>query len=400
MEVPDLISTEVWQEAKTAFANHEHWVAYNNTLLFVHSSDIRFFSNREDAEDFSFGSINESENWKVERIASLAAFKERVESEMPGLVYTPVKEQAAAFAPETLPGFFPKDELLKNKKIIMTTENLEYLKNQLLFLGFGETLYSQLEAKMKEGKPEFTLQATGEFGKDKMEAVIHFRHSTKEGQDAYFCNHYVSTLLREDQNRSQFFYVNNKGQNITFKESCNLLNSRSVYKEITPKTGEPYHAWLKIDHENIDPKTNYPKLRQYTANYGFDLKEAIGRLDFKGMKYDEQFKKVMKSLQKGNATAAILVKGEKKIPVLLEANPRLKTLNMYDKNGASMFYPSQKVEEKYRQVQADAPKKEAAVVNEPKIKYEKKDLLTKNKPGPKLIEKKNTKAKTKSRKLM
>ena len=65
-----------------------------------------------------------------------------------------------------------------------------------------------------------------------------------------------------------------------------------------------------------------------------------------------------------------------------------------------MFYPSQKVEEKYRQVKADAHKKEAALVNEPKIKYEKKDLLTKNNPGPKLIEKKNTKAKTKSRKLM
>lgn len=398
MEVPDLISTEVWEKAKTAFAHQDHWVAYNNTLLFVHETDIRFFSNQEDADDFCFDNLNEVENWQVVRIADLDEFKAKVEGIMPGLVYKPGKEPD--MVQETAPSFFPKELLLKNKTIIMTAENLEYLKNQLLFLGFGEGLNSQLEKKMKEGKPEFTLDASTEFGTEKMQAVIHFRHSEKDGKEAYFCNHYIATLLREDQNRSQLIYVNNKGQSITFKESCNLLNSRSVFKEITPKEGAPYKAWLKIDHENMDPKTGYPKLRQFTANYGFDLKEAVGRLDFKGMKYDEQLKTLMKSLQKGNAASVVLLKNGNEIPVLLEANPRLKTLNMYDKNGESMYYPAQKVEQKYGQAPTDTKKMEAqTVASDTGVKYDKKDLLAKNRPSNGLLPKKNDKSKSKSRKI-
>ncbi|MBY0481286.1 MAG: hypothetical protein K2Q21_08020 [Chitinophagaceae bacterium] len=400
MEVPDLISKEVWEKAKRAFENQEHWVSFNNTLLFVHETDIRFFTNKDDADDFCFDNHNEVENWQVSRINDLNEFKTKVESIMPGLVYKPIEEMA--IVQEMASSFFPKELLLKNKTIIMNAENLEYLKNQLLFLGFGEGLNSKLESKMKEGKPEFTLDASTEFGTDKMQAVIHFRHSEKDGKEAYFCNHYISTLLREDQNRSQFIYVNNKGQNVTFKESCNLLNSRSVFKEVTPREGAAYKAWLKIDHENNDQKTGFPKLRQFTTNYGFDLKEAVGRMDFKGMKYDDNVKGLLKSLQKGNAASVLLMKDGKELPVKIEANPQLRTLNMYDKNGEKLFYPMQKVEQKYRQAPADVKKLEtASVVNESgkEVKYEKKNLLEKNKPSNGLLPKKNAKSKSQSRKI-
>ena len=398
MDVPDLISKEVWEKARKAFENHKNWVVYNNTLLFVHTDDIRFFTNQDDANDFCFDNVNEAENWQVSRIANLDEFKAKVECIIPGLRYKPVEE--TNMVQEGPASFFPKELLLKNKTIIMTAENLEYLKNQLLFLGFGEGLNSQLEKKMKEGKPEFSLDASTEFGADKMQAVIHFRHSEKDGKEAYFCNHYIATLLREDQNRSQFIYINNKGQSVTFKEACNLLNSRSVFKEITPKEGDPYKAWVKIDHENIDPKTNYPKLRQFTSNYGFDLKEAVGRMEFKGMKYDDQLKSLMKSLQKGNAASVLLLKDGKEVPVSIEANPQLRTLNMYDKNGEKLFYPMQKVEQKYGQAPVDAKKQEAvSVVNDPGVKYDKKDLLAKNKPSNGLLPKKNARSKSRAKKI-
>ncbi len=398
MEVPDLISVDVWEKARKAFEHHENWVAYNNTLLFIHPDDIQFFTNPEDAAEYADMAISEFDHYHVERIESLEDFKTKVESSMPGLVYKPAAE--VSVVQEAVPFFFPKELLLKNKSIIMNTENLEYLKNQLKFLGFGEGLYGQLEKNMKEGKPEFSLDASTEFGKDKMQAVIHFRHSEKDGKEAYFCNHYIATLLREDQNRSQFVYVNNKGQSVTFKEACNLLNSRSVFKEVTPKEGLPYKAWLKIDHDNMDQKTGYPKLRQFTTNYGFDLREAVGRMDFKGLKYDDQLKSLLKSLEKGNAASVMLLKEGKEVPVSIEANPQLRTLNMYDKNGEKLFYPMQKVEQKYGQAPADATKKEAAaLVNESGGKYEKKDLLTKNRPSNGLIPKKNAKAKTRSKKI-
>lgn len=381
MEIPDLISEEVWEKARIAFANYENWVAYNNTLLFVHESDIRFFTNREDAEDFSFDEINEMENWKVVRIASLEDFKTKVESVMPGLVYNP-------------------NPLFTNKKNSMNTENMEYLKTKLEFLGFDKVVIGQLEEKIKEGKPEFNLEANAIYGTDNMQAVIHFRQGQVDGKDAYFCNHYIATLQREDQNRSQFIYVNNKGQSITFKESCNLLNSRSVFKEITPKEGEPYKAWVRIDHEKMDERTGYPKLRQFSENWGFNLKEAIGRVDFKGMKYDDQLKGLMKSLQKGNATAAVLLKDGREVPVSIEANPMLRTLNMYDKNGEKLFYPMPKVEQKYGQAPADAARQEASVLNESPAKYEKKNLLDKNKQSNGLLDKKNArKSQSQSKKI-
>ena len=398
MEVPDLISKEVWEKARIAFEKHENWVAYNNTLLFVHEMDIQFFTNQEDAADYACMETEEFDDYQVDRIASLDDFKAKVESVMPGLVYKPTEE--VAMVQETAPSFFPKELLLKNKTIIMNTENMDYLKIQLQFLGFDEGLHAQLEKKMKEGKPEFNLDASTEYGKDKMQAVIHFRHSEKDGKEAYFCNHYIATLQKEEQNLSQFIYVNNKGQNITFKESCNLLNGRSVFKEVTPKEGVPYKAWLKIDHEKMDLKTGYPKLRQFGGNYGFDLKESVGRLPFKELGYPDQVKTLMKSLQKGNAYSATLIKGGKDEKVFIEANPQFKTLNMYDKNGEKMFYPMHKVEQKYGQAPVDAKKQELeSVVNDQGVKYEKKNLLEKNKPSNGLIEKKNTKAKSRARKI-
>ena len=123
-------------------------------------------------------------------------------------------------------------------------------------------------------------------------------------------------------------------------------------------------------------------------------------MDFKGMKYDDQLKGVLKSLQKGNAASVTIMKEGKEVPVSIEANPQLRTLNMYDKNGEKLFYPMQKVEQKYGQAPADAKKQEVeSTVNEPGVKYEKKNLLEKNKPSNGLIEKRQVKSKSRSRKI-
>ncbi len=403
MEVPDLISPAVWEKARVAFENHENWVAYNNTLLFIHHDDIEFFANPGDADDFAEGITNEYDCFIVVRIDSLDDLQQKVESIMPGVKYAPRVVGNNALVKEDGPGYLPKQILNEHKTIIMNNENLEYLKNQLKFLGFDEGLYKQLEDKMKEGKPEFTLNASTEYGKDKMEAVIHFRHSDKDGQDNYFCNSYIATLLQEEKNKSQFIYVNNKGQNITFKESCNLLNGRSVYKEITPKEGAAYKAWLKIDHEKMDDKTGYPKLRQFGNGYGFNLKEAVERMPFKELEYPDQMKTLMKSLEKGNRPVAELQKNDgSSVKVALEANPQFKTLNMYDKEGEKMFYPMEKVPLKYGKAPVDEKKElSGAMVNEGAPKYGKgaKKLLGKKGPGNGLLAKNTPRKKTPGQKI-
>jgi len=107
MELPDLISREVWEKARIAFEKHENWVACNNTLLFLKEFDIQFFINREDAEDFSFDNHHEGEKWNVIRVNNLGDFTNKVEAVMPGLVYKPVQDMV--MVQESSPSFFQRN---------------------------------------------------------------------------------------------------------------------------------------------------------------------------------------------------------------------------------------------------------------------------------------------------
>ncbi len=235
----------------------------------------------------------------------------------------------------------------------MDQENFDYLSTQHVRLGFGEGQIGQLEERLKEGLPEFQVNVSHTFDKDDMEAVLNYKRSEQEGSERYFLNSYVATLKKESGDLSQFFYVNNKGKSITFKESCNLLNGRSVFKELYPKDKEPYYAWVKIDHEKIDEKTGYPKLRPFGEGYGFDLHEAVGRMAFKELGDPDKLQKLYASLEKGNAAPATLLKGGKEMKVTVAADPEYHTLKMWDAGGVKMFVPNKKVEEKYGQAPAD-----------------------------------------------
>lgn len=264
----------------------------------------------------------------------------------------------------------------------MNTDNLEYLQNQLKFLGFGEGLNSQLERQLTDGAPEFHLQASHVFGKDTMEATLHFKKSDQEGKDFYFFNSFDAVLLTADKSVAQHFFINNKGQSVTFKEACNLLNGRAVYKELTPKEGEKYKAWIKLDFAHRDEKGN-AQVKYFNEKYGFDLKEAIGRLPFKELSDPDQMQTLMASLQKGNAAQAILIKDGKEQSVLIAADPQFKTLKMYDGEGKKLYVPVEKVAERYGLSQADQKRQEQAQTPEKDLKTnKKKDLLPRKERKP------------------
>ncbi len=403
MEVADLIFKDVLDKARTAFAAEQNWIAYNNTLLFVHETDIRFFANRDDAEDFCFDSINEMEKWRFVRLNDLKDFQRLVENEMPGIEYKPAQEMSTVA--EEKPSFFPKQELLIKQKIIMTQEqienNLVFLKSKLEFLGFPKELIAQVQEKMEGGIKEFDIPYSQQIDNNIVDAAIHFQHSEKDDKEGYFLNSYVASAMIGDAIRAQYIYVNNRGQSVTFKESCNLLNDRAVFKTLTVKEKDSEawikkDVWLKIDPSELDLKTGFPKLQQYNDKWGFDLKEAMGRLEFMGMNSKDSFERLKVDLEKGNQGTATLIKDGAKIPVLLEANPYRRTLNMYDREGKPLEYPKQKLEQKYGQAPVDAKKQELNVVNEPRVAIEKKDLLAKDKPTHDLMDK-NKPAKKRTR---
>lgn len=259
--------------------------------------------------------------------------------------------------------------IIHHKTDVMNTDNMEYLQNQLKYLGFGEGLNAALEKNLKEGLPDFQLQASHAFGKDQMEATLYFKKSEREGMDMYFFNKYDASLKQGEHSMNQTFYINNKGQSITFKEACNLLNGRAVYKELAPKDNDKskvldqgqgegvkettkYKAWVKLDFSERDEKGN-AKVKQYHENYGFDVKEALSRIPLKELSDPEKMQTLVASLEKGNLASATLVKDGAEKNVQLTTDPQYKTLKMYDSDGKKLYVPAEKPDMRYGQAPAD-----------------------------------------------
>src|SRR5690606_20183512 len=131
------------------------------------------------------------------------------------------------------------------KSKAMNQKNFEYLRDQVKYTGLGEGLASDHKKAIEEGKPDFKLQHKTEFGKDQVDATLSFSKSKQS--DMYFFNSYQVSLEKLDkaEKMDQTFYIN-KGSNITLKEAYNLMEGRSVNKDLTNKEGQVYNAWVQM----------------------------------------------------------------------------------------------------------------------------------------------------------
>ena len=145
----------------------------------------------------------------------------------------------------------------------------------------------------------------------------------------YFFNSYRASLERANGERMEQTFYLNKGKGVTAKEAYNLLDGRAVYKELTNKEGQNYHAWLQLDPNTKDRSNNY-ELKQFHDNYGFNLKNAIERFAISELTDPEKMKRLEQSLQKGNLQAVSFGKDGATSRMFIEANPQFKTLNVYD----------------------------------------------------------------------
>ena len=212
----------------------------------------------------------------------------------------------------------------------MTTNNLDFLNNDLKFLGFGERslLNQHLEAQLQREQPSFELFTEAFFDSDtKLEAKLYFSRSAKE--NFYFFNKY-DALLRyagePDKDRAQTFYIN-KGHGITLKEAFNLLQGRAVFKLLTSRSGIQYSAWLQLNFSEKDRHDNYP-YNYYRAGR-FDLEKALKQYPIRELDYDEMRANLYRALQRGNLQPVTFTGPENKGKYLVEANPSLNTVNVY-----------------------------------------------------------------------
>lgn len=225
----------------------------------------------------------------------------------------------------------------------MNQKNVDFLKESLKYLGFGEKMNAELEGKVKAQPAEFQLAMSGEFGKgvkDRVDYVLDFRKSDQT--DMYFFNRYQATLKKDDpgQEMAQTFYIN-KSSGITAKEAYNLLSGRAVNKDLTTKEGAPFNAWVQLDFAERDQHNNF-KVKQYHEGYGYDLDAVLKRYPIKELGSEEDKAKLVKSLEKGNAQQVTFVKDGREEKMFVAANPQFKTLDLYDGKMQKQFQGMEK----------------------------------------------------------
>ena len=217
----------------------------------------------------------------------------------------------------------------------MNEQNLEFLKNNLLNLGFGDKVNAEMEKLIKTKVPEFSLTTEQTYNNRKMDYTLHFKAG--EQHEMYFFNRYDASLKNEadpTKDRMQTLYIT-KGHGITAKESFNLMEGRAVEKKLYNKENEPYTAWLKLDFKERDDRGNH-KLLKFGEGYGYDLEKALGQYPIKQLGDQQQKEELMRSLKKGNAQQVTIEKDGQSQKYYLVAEPQYKQINVYDENMKSV----------------------------------------------------------------
>lgn len=296
------ISDSLFDAIYKAISENFNWIACKSDVFFLQKGELHFFRTPVEARAFA---DKENTAYAVTYASSVLAVYREVEGNQP-----------------------TKKQMYSSKnKIIMNDKFLADLKNNLKFMGFGDKLSEGLESQMAKGSPNFQLTLETEINGKAFAAVLNFRKS--DTTDRYFFNSYHATLGRKDgEVVDQAFYLKD-GKGITAKEAFNLLDGRSVHKELTTKAGEPYRAWIQLDFDKKDKNNNH-EVKQFHEAYGFDIKEALSKYAFTDLKDPAKEADLLKSLQKGNMQSVTFEKDGSVAKMFVEAAPQFKTVNLYD----------------------------------------------------------------------
>ena len=215
----------------------------------------------------------------------------------------------------------------------MDQENFDYLTEKLKYSGFEDKLNGALEKLIKAETPAFTLPLRMDFDSKQVDFNLHFKRS--EVSERYFFNKmevFVPNVNPEIAGKTHSFYQN---QGITAKEAFNLLEGRAVQKTLLNADKEQYKAWLQLDLGNKEENGNF-KLNQYHENYGYDLGAKLREFPIAELKDQTKMDWMMKSLQKGNQYPVSMEVGGKEEIMFIEANPKFKSINVYDASLSSV----------------------------------------------------------------
>jgi hypothetical protein len=243
------------------------------------------------------------------------------------------------------PTYFINDYLTIKNSSIMNEQSFDYVKNQLLYLGFGEEIARPLRDKMEQNLTEFTLPYTRKFGQDETNSVLHFSKGDDTVKDMTFFNRYDVTLKQAGKDDlSQTFFVG-KEYNYTLQERYNMMDGRAVYREqpvLRPveengeakmkPTGETYTAWKALNFKESDGYGNFLPKTMF-----WNHEKEVGKYPIKGIEDNYNKERIINHLEKGNKADITLLRDGVETPAKMVANPRMARLDFYDSNGQSLI---------------------------------------------------------------
>ncbi|HLK28258.1 MAG TPA: hypothetical protein VKT28_06735, partial [Puia sp.] len=147
-----VIAEETHEKIELALAQGRNWIAYNSNCYFLDNENLDVFSNKSHAISFAALCNEQNEEYHILHASSMADVYRQ-------LPYNRDLNQILSLQNNT----------------IMNTENLDYLKENLKYMGFGDKLNKELEQHIRDAKPEFQLQANTSFSGQQMEALLSFR---------------------------------------------------------------------------------------------------------------------------------------------------------------------------------------------------------------------------------
>ncbi|MBK6993330.1 MAG: hypothetical protein IPH34_16585 [Chitinophagaceae bacterium] len=340
MDKEHVISGAAIEWTQFELGNNRNWISYNTLSYFLEKEDIQFFKSKDSAVEFANHNISEFDDYKVIHARSIQDVLLKIpygnkicnrtilNPDANGLF----NKEGNAFTDALIDHIESQQLSLFNKQLktnVMNNENLQYLTDNIKYMGFGENLKADLEKNMSEGKGEFQLHFKAEINKKPFEATLNFRKS--DSTDMYFFNNYHASLEKNNGDKMEQTFYLNKGKGITGKEAFNLLDGRAVHKDLVTKEGQPYKAWMQLDPANKDKNNNF-EVKQFHQNYGFDLKSAVEKFPIADLKDPEKEKALMQSLQKGNVQSVTIEKDGSSHKMFIEADPQFKKVNLYDSN--------------------------------------------------------------------
>jgi hypothetical protein len=147
----------------------KRWMTYNQVPVFKAIKDLKTFQTRKQAAEYAAEGRNLMNVFGVLKIRPLKSLS------------------GAILSQKSVPLIIDTNNyvLLLNHNI-MNLKNLEYLQDNLKYLGFPDTLNESLEQNLKAQKPEFQLHVAIPHYSNTADYTLHFRKSDQS--DLYFLN--------------------------------------------------------------------------------------------------------------------------------------------------------------------------------------------------------------------